>query len=79
MEQEFGGIGRTWWYSIILMILASALLYLGKVEPTVWETIVLGTNVVAGVKSMHQRQVAAKNGNGNSNPAGNPGENGGQN
>jgi hypothetical protein len=51
MQPEFGLIGRTWWSSLLVIAMTSALLYFGKLSEDTWSFVVLGSLGIGAAKS----------------------------
>lgn len=48
---EFLGLGRTWWVAILIIVAATVMAGLGKLDVDKWTTIVQWVFTVAGGKS----------------------------
>lgn len=41
MKKELFGIGRTWIMALVLVVLATIMLYVGKIDATLWQNMIL--------------------------------------
>jgi hypothetical protein len=51
MEGELWGLGKTWWMAILLIVVASVMLFTGKFDPDQWKNMVEWIFALAAGKS----------------------------
>ena len=51
MDQEFGGVGRTWWAAIIVIVGATTMFGFDKIAVDVWKEMVIWSFSAGAVKS----------------------------
>lgn len=60
MDTQFWGLGRTWAFAILLVLLASVMLWFGKISPEIWVTVSLGAAGLGTTKSSVQTYATKK-------------------